>query len=165
MYKLFVGIAFILLMQTNVFSQDDLVDLQGLSEKLNEKQQQLDKREAMLNEREKQLNELEEMLNNKQKELEKLRQDLTVLYEKIRKTEDENIKQLAKIYSSTRPQAAAQIINKMEISKATSIFQEMNPLFAGKILTALGQLNPEFASQISERLSPNKNILGGENAE
>ena len=51
------------------------------------------------------------------------------------------------------------VIAKMDISKAVSLFQRMPARAAGKILTSLGKVDADFASQISERLTPDKNEL------
>ena len=136
-----------------------LVDLQKISESLKNKEKMLEDRKLALDERERYLNEYENELKKKDAELSDIRKKLEDLYNKIKIAEDENLNQLAKVYASAKAKSAAEVISKMELDKAVSLFQKMNPMSAGKILTALGGINPEFASKVSERLTPSRDKL------
>lgn len=158
-YKFFMGVIFCIFVSTTWAEEPALVDLQKISENLKNKEKILNERESNLNEKEKYLNEYESELKKKEAELSILRQKLEDLYNKIRIAEDKNLDQLAKVYASTKAKSAAEIIVKMELSKAVSLFQRMNPMSAGKILTAMGGIDPDFASKISEILTPTRDKL------
>jgi flagellar motility protein MotE (MotC chaperone) len=134
-------------------------ELKAIGDNLKQKEEILNKKERELAEKEKNLSNLEQELLKKEKELNEIRQKLETLYEKIKVTEDENLDKLAKVYGSTKAKSAASVIAKMELDKAVSLFQKMNPMAAGKIMLELAKVDPEFASKISERLTPTKDKL------
>lgn len=158
-----ITIIFIISIMAGTFSivmaEDKLLNLGNLSLKLEKKQSTLNERENKLDERENSLNFLKNDLDSKQDELDILRKKLDEKLQKIRIIEDENLEKLAKIYASTKAKSAAEIIAKMDIDKAVSLFQRIPPRAAGKILTSLGKVDAAFASEISERLTPDKNVI------
>jgi flagellar motility protein MotE (MotC chaperone) len=146
------------LFSTNLFASEKLLNLQSLAKKLEKKEEELSQREKELNDKEKELNILKKDLELKQKHLEDLRNKLDDKLKEIKKIEDENLDKLAKIYASTKAKSAAEIISKMDLEKAVSLFQRIPDRAAGKIMTALGKLDSDFASKISERLTPDKSL-------
>jgi flagellar motility protein MotE (MotC chaperone) len=140
-----------------------IVDLQSLAARLEAKDLELQKKEADLADKEKRLKSLEEELLKKENELNDIKSTITQRLEDVKKSEDENLTSLAKIYSSTKPKSAAEIIAKMDTDKAVQLFLRMPSMTAGKIMAALGKIDAEKASKISEKLSPEKVDLSGGN--
>lgn len=141
---------------TDITQNITFEELKIIAENLRLKEQKLFEKENELSKKEAQLKEYEANLQAKEKELNDIKNSLEDLYKKIKITEDENLDHLARAYGSAKAKSAAEVIAKMDLDKAVSLFQRMNPMTAGKILTALSQVDAEFASKISERLTPEK---------
>lgn len=58
--------------------------------------------------------------------------------------------QLAKLYSSMRPDEAALILCEIEADLTKEILSEMNDRTAGKIMGAIANVNPGYAARLSE---------------
>lgn len=154
-----IAIAYFIGVFSSAVAEDKLLNLQKLSEKLEKRQAELNEREAQLNERENTLKILKKEIDTKQTELDMLRVKLDNKLNEIKKVEDENLEQLSKIYSSTKAKSAAEVISKMELRKAVSLFQRMPARAAGKVLTSMAKIDPLFASKISEELTPDKEVI------
>lgn len=144
---------------SNIIENITFEELKVITENLKIKEKELIKKEEELSKKEAQLKAYEESLIAKEKELNEIKKSLDELYQKIKITEDENLDHLARVYGSAKAKSAAEVIAKMDLDKAVSLFQRMNPMTAGKILSALSQVDADFASKISERLTPERDKI------
>lgn len=119
-------------------------DLQKRSAKIEEREKELDTREARL-----QLlkGEVEAMLKKYILLKEEIDQNNSEEQMKRRKREEERIIRLAKIYQSMPPKQAADRIGKMKESTALDLLRKIKEKVAAKILS---NMNPTKATQFSE---------------
>ena len=152
--------ALVLFTFTFAVQAENIVDLQTLATRLADREQALIKKENELNDKEKRLKALEDELVAKEQELNTIKNTITQRLDEVKKNEDQNLTDLARIYAATKPKAAAEIFVKMETGTAVQIIRRIPPMSAGKIMAALGTLDADKASKISQELVPEKVNLG-----
>ncbi len=106
--------------------------------------------ENRLNDREKRLKELELRIITEQQEIIKIQKRISSILEEIKKIREENVSQLAIVYSKMKPENAAEVINNMPTSLAVKIFLKMQP---NKIAKILNYADQEKAIKITEKLA------------
>jgi flagellar motility protein MotE (MotC chaperone) len=74
-----------------------------------------------------------------------------------RQLSDERIRHLVKIYSSMKPKAAAELMNKLDINVAVEVFLSMKGDIAGGILS---YMDTEKAATITKKLANYRNDRG-----
>ena len=111
-------------------------------EKLKEIERDLLKEKEVLAEKSKELDE-------KIQETEKLKKDLSAKLLKKKSTWDKNIEALVNLYSSMTPDAAAQILEKVDKDIVVEIMRRMTPRKASLIME---KFSPDFAAEISKEL-------------
>ncbi len=117
------------------------------SEKLAKEKKELEMYEAQIDEKLASLTALkkqieEDMARLEEKKTAKEREEAAAFEAKMNR--------LVKMYASMKPKAAAEIVNKMEISVAYEIFLRMREVSASQILAFVEK---EKAAKISERLA------------
>ena len=115
--------------------------------KEHEKLQQWEKE---LKEKELRLKKIELDIVSKEEKLKNIKSEITNIYNEIKKMKEENVKDLAIIYSKMKPAQAAEIINKMDDALAVKIFLKMQPNKTAKILNIV---NKDKAVKITEKLA------------
>lgn len=73
--------------------------------------------------------------------------------EKENKVPDEKYTQLAKLYSTMKPENAASVMCELEPSMTEKIISKMNERTAGKILGAIADKDPSYAAKVSKLLA------------
>nr|WP_320190927.1 hypothetical protein [uncultured Desulfobacter sp.] len=133
------------------------VVLQGLAERkktVDEASEQLAKEKKELETYEAQIDEKIESLTALKKQIEadmaRLETKKTAAEQKEAAAFEAKMNRLVKMYASMKPKAAAEIVNKMELSVAYEIFLRMREVSASQILAFV---ESEKAAKISERLA------------
>ncbi len=111
-------------------------------EKLKEIEKQLDTEKKVFAEKKRELDE-------KIQETEKLNKQLSAKLLKKKTTWDKNIDALVNLYSSMTPDAAAQILEKVDKDIVVEIMRRMTPRKASLIME---KFSPDFAAEISKEL-------------
>jgi len=114
-------------------------------------------RNEMLTLREEELKELEKQVEEKIKTLEALEASIQSEVDTYKQLSDERIRHLVKIYSSMKPKAAAELMNKMDLHVAVEVILSMKGDMAGGILS---YMNTEKAATITKRLANYRNDRG-----
>ena len=96
---------------------------------------------------------MEQDLLAREADIKKIRDEVSAQLKSLGEQQNEELDKLVKVYSTSKPKAAANIIVTMDIDTAVAIFSRMTPNVAGKILNELGKANPEYASKMAERLT------------
>lgn len=147
---------FIFAVSMPCFSQSEgapLIDTTAKIKELREKEKNLNIREADLNAKEARLNAIEQDLLARESDIKKIRDEVSAKLEELKGKQDKELDNLVKVYSTTKPKAAANIIMTMDLGTALVIFKKMTPNVAGKILNEIGKINPEYASKMAETLT------------
>jgi len=113
----------------------------------------LAKKEEKMKEEEKRLNELKETIDLKMKEYQALRTELESLVKRLEQFDEDNFKNLVKVYESMRPEEAGPLMSSLKEETAIKIFSQMNNKKAAKILPFV---EPKKATRISEALMKKK---------
>jgi flagellar motility protein MotE (MotC chaperone) len=109
----------------------------------------LKQREELLRVRQRELQMLESRIDEKIKRLSALETNVKAEIAMYKGISDERTKHLVKIYSSMKPNAAAKLMDQMDIDVATEVFLSMKGEIAGGILA---YMEPAKAAAISKRL-------------
>jgi flagellar motility protein MotE (MotC chaperone) len=96
---------------------------------------------------------IQDDINGKLAKLEQLRNEIRSHVETKRAFEEQKLKHLVKAYSAMKPQAAANVIEKLELSFAVEILSRMQGDTVGGILSFVDK---EKAAKISESLAKQK---------
>lgn len=106
------------------------------------------------------LTRIEEALNTRQVQMEEEKKHLLTLQKELEATntrldslEDEAVQHLARVYSSMRPETAAEIMMRLPPSLQTAIVAKMEDKSAGKVL---GAMDPRAAARVSANLGGGK---------
>jgi flagellar motility protein MotE (MotC chaperone) len=113
----------------------------------------LEKREKELDKRRVELMAIQDDINGKIAKLEQLRNEIRSHMETKRTFEEQKLKHLVKAYSAMKPQAAANVIEKLELGFAVEILSRMQGDTVGGILSFVDK---EKAAKISESLAKQK---------
>lgn len=159
MNKIFIVMTLAFIFTFSAYAEN-IIDLQSLATRLNEREQQLNKRESELSDKEKRLKALEDDLIAKEQELNAIKDTITKRLDEVQMSENKNLDDLARIYASTKPKAAAEIFVKMDLETSVQLMRRIQPMNAGKIMAALGSIDADKASKISERLAAEKINFG-----
>ncbi len=130
------------------------IDLNKVREELNVRKQELDKREVDLNEREMQLNSLQSTIIEREKNILSIRGQVDDKLKELEGVKDNQTGRLVELYSATKPKQAANILINTDINTTVSIFKQMQPKIAGKILNEMGKLDADYASRLTGLLHP-----------
>ena len=114
------------------------------------KKTDLEKKEEDLERKKIDLLALQEEINAKLSKLTQLRGEIKVQIETKKAVEDQRLKHLIKAYSAMKPQVAAGLIEKLELSFAVELLAKMQGDAVGSILAFVEK---EKAAKISERLA------------
>ena len=107
--------------------------------------------------REQELKELELQVEKKIKKLEALEASIQSEVNTYKQMSDDRIRHLVKIYSSMKPKAAAELMNKLDVKVAVEVFLSMKGDIAGGILS---YMNTEKAATITKRVANYRNERG-----
>jgi flagellar motility protein MotE (MotC chaperone) len=113
----------------------------------------LEKREKELEKRKVELTAIQDDINGRIAKLEQLRNEIRSHMESKRAFEEQKLKHLVKAYSAMKPQAAANVIEKLELGFAVEILSRMQGDTVGGILSFVDK---EKAAKISESLAKQK---------
>jgi len=119
--------------------QNLLKELQREKQRINAKETELAKKEALV-----------KNLDATLQALIALEQRLVALSLDAERTKDERIKKLSGVYENMDPEQAARAIEEMDPNLAVTLFLRMRKREAGRIL---GAMDPQRASEISESLA------------
>lgn len=111
--------------------------------------EKIDARSKALDIRQQAIEKAEADLRKKVEKLEVLLAQTQDVLQQQKKVKNKKIKLLANVYNSMKPDKAAPVISKMEVSTVIKMFVQMDEKKVGKILSFLP---PEKAVQISQRL-------------
>jgi flagellar motility protein MotE (MotC chaperone) len=109
----------------------------------------LRQREEALRIKQGELNSLERRVDDKMRRLAELEMSVKSQILAYRQLSDERIKHLVKIYSSMKPNAAANLMNQTDTDVAVEVFLNMKGEIAGGILS---YMDPQKASLITKKL-------------
>jgi len=158
---LFLTITTIIPIRSISFSQsmnsvtiDQLVDSQKLIKELDERKAVIDRKEVELNEREAQLKVLEESIIIRENSILAIRKDIDRKLDELADKSDAEVEKLVKIYSSTKPKAASNILIKLDLATTTAVFRKLRPDIAGKILNEMSKADADYASKLTKNLYP-----------
>jgi len=113
------------------------------------KKDELEKKEKYLEKRKMQLVALQEEINNKIAKLTRLRNEIRAEMAVKKTDEERKLKHLIKIYSTMKPQKAANLIEKLDLKLVIELFSKMKGDIVGDILSFV---DIEKAAKISEGL-------------
>jgi len=113
----------------------------------------LEKRENEIEKRRVELMAIQDDINEKIAKLEQLRNEIRSHMETKRSFEEQKLKHLVKAYSAMKPQAAANVIEKLDLVFAVEILSRMQGDTVGGILSFVDK---EKAAKISESLAKQK---------
>ncbi|MBF0124323.1 MAG: hypothetical protein HQL60_03170 [Magnetococcales bacterium] len=122
-------------------------DPMQLLESLERRRVELDGRNKVLDRREQELKQLEERLNKRVEALQSLRELIQKDMSDEKNIDDSNIKRLAKIFSSMKPQEAAQRLMALDHKMAVRVLKTMREKSAAKVL---GKMESQQATSLSE---------------
>lgn len=121
-----------------------------LLQELEHRRIELDRRAKAIDLRERLVDLAEERLIAKVDQLSKLQDDVKKLLMNLSDKEEEELNQLAKIYESMKPQAAADVLNRLDNAIVYDLFRRMKSKNTAKIME---KMVPGKARLISEMLA------------
>lgn len=121
-----------------------------LLQELEKKRRELDQRETELRREESRLQELRADIKKRIDTLTEIETRIQKALEKTASTKDDRMEHLVRAYTAMAPDAAAQLINSLDIGLAVQILRNMQVKRAGAILAVV---QPERAARISELLA------------
>jgi len=110
---------------------------------------ELDAEREMLSKKEAELVAIEEEINKKIETLNRLRMEIRAEVAREKAFEEQKLKHLIKVYSAMKPQSAAELIEKLDITLAIELLSRMKGDAVGSILA---YIDIEKAAKISEGL-------------
>lgn len=114
----------------------------------------LRQREDALRIRQRELEGLEKRIDEKIRRLNELEASVKSEISAYRQLSDERIKHLVKIYSSMKPNAAANLMNQIDVDVAVEVFLNMKGEIAGGILS---YMDAQKAAAITKKLMSSRN--------
>ena len=124
----------------------DLDSFLAKQAKLTEQEQELERKTG-------ELLALQEEINKKIAELTQLRNEIKGMMASKETVEQDKIRHLIKVYSAMKPQKAASLVEKLDITFAIELLSRMKGEVVGSILSFV---NVEKAAKISEALAQRK---------
>ncbi len=113
------------------------------------KKLELEKEEKQIAKKKAELLAIQDDINQRIAKLTKLRDEIRSEIDKKNTVEEQKFKHLIKVYSTMKPQSAAELIEKLDIKLAIKLLSKMKGDNVGKILSFV---NIEKAAKISEGL-------------
>ena len=100
-----------------LYAQDNknVIDTTAILKELREKEKNLNIREADLNAKEARLNAMEQDLLAREADIKKIRDEVSAQLKSLGEQQNEELDKLVKVYSTSKPKAAANIIVTMDI--------------------------------------------------
>ena len=123
-------------------------DLQDRSERLEKKEKELMRKEALLKAS-------EQEIDRKFEELTKIKQELKDLLNSQSKEEEARIKSLVKVYENMKPKDAARIFDTLDIPILVDVASRMSER---KLSPVMAQMNPERAKTVTILLAEEKSL-------
>ena len=123
--KKIVYIFIISLLMINLgYAQENknVIDTTAILKELREKEKNLNIREADLNAKEARLNAMEQDLIAREQDIKKIRDEVSAQLKSLGEQQNEELDKLVKVYSTSKPKAAANIIVTMDVDTAVAIF-------------------------------------------
>jgi len=117
---------------------------------LEKKRREIDRRETELRREESRLQELRADIKKRIDTLQEVEQRIQKALEKTESTKDDRLEHLVRAYTAMAPDAAANLLNTLDITLAVQILRNMQVKRAGAILAVV---QPERAAKISELLA------------
>lgn len=133
-------------------SASQQIDLEILKS-IEQKEQEMKKREEALGKREEQLKLLNEEIDQRLVEIKKAQSKIEKLVVLREDLVEKSIKHLVKVYSSMRPEEAGSLIEKLDRDITIQILSKMKGKVAGKILA---RVEPSLAAKLSEEIAKRK---------
>lgn len=121
----------------------------------------LRQREELLRVRQQELIVMEKRIDDKIRRLSELETSVKIQLGAYKQVSDERVKHLVKIYSSMKPNAAANLMNQIDLEVATEVFLNMKGEIAGGILS---YMDTQKAAAITKRLMSNRRRTASEPA-
>ena len=132
------------------FSAAELDILQSLEER----RVALDRRQQALELREKLVDMLEERLAGRVDELNTLKADLESIMQSASGEDEGKLKQLANVYGSMKPAAAAEVLNRVDNLLVHDILVRMPPKRAAKLMEVLEPVKARRLSELMAQKTP-----------
>jgi len=129
------------------YSDQQLIQM---SEILHSKEKALQEKESLLREKEQRLIVLQKELQKKAKNIEMLRQRAEKVLAEFQALKDEDLSRLVAVFSAMKPDAAAPLLEKLDLPYAVEVVLRMEPKKAAKLLSAV---NAEKAAVISRSIT------------
>jgi flagellar motility protein MotE (MotC chaperone) len=117
------------------------------------KQAELREQEQELEKKREELLAIQKEIDNKIAELTRLRNEIKDMMAKKETVEQDKIRHLIKVYSAMKPQKAASLVEKLDMTFAIELLSRMKGEVVGNILSFV---NVEKAAKISEALGKRK---------
>lgn len=114
-------------------------------------------RQEELKVRENELKDLEKRIEEKIIRLQAVEASIQASVNEYKQLSDDRIRHLVKIYSSMKPNAAASLMNQLDIDVAVEVFLDMKGDIAGGILS---YMDTQRAATITKRLANYRNKQG-----
>ena len=131
--------------------EEKRLKIQQEEQRLNEQKQYLENLKAEIEEKIESLKQIQKQVEDAVAEKKRIETDDE---KRIKAEEEAKLRQLVKVYTSMKPKAAAELINRLDLEVALKLFERMKGDDAGKILT---YVNKDLGAQISEGLTHKKN--------
>lgn len=152
---IFAGVILLLVIIPNAWCAEDLApssdqQLIHMSDILQKKESALQQKEELLHEKEQRLLVLQEELQKKERDIDVLRQRAEAILSEIRSLKDEDLTRLVEVYTAMKPEAAAPLVENLDLSYAVEVILRMEPRKAAKLLAAI---EPRKATAISRSIT------------
>ncbi len=150
---LLLGVFFLLFPLRSVWAGESSYSDQQLiqmSEILHNKEKALQEKESLLREKEQRLIVLQKELQKQAKDIELLRQRAEKVLAEFQALKDEDLSRLVDVFSAMKPDAAAPLMEKLDLPYAVEVILRMQPRKAAKLLSAV---NAERAAAISRSIT------------
>jgi hypothetical protein len=138
---------------------DDGGQVIEMVEILRRKERQLDERERQLDEREARLKILKKEIEAKGQGLKDLRRQVDEAMAAYRTLKDEDLSRLVEVFAAMKPDAAAPLVEKLELKYAMEVILRMQPRKAAKLLAAI---EPKRAREISRGITVLQGVAEGQ---
>lgn len=119
-------------------------------ERLRARRKELDEREARQQLREDLLKAAEERIEKRVSELKELEQRIGVAVDEKKKNEDQEFKNLARMYESMRAKDAARIFDRLDLTILVKVARAMKP---AKVADVMAKMKPEVAERLTIELA------------
>jgi flagellar motility protein MotE (MotC chaperone) len=129
-----------------------LVDLQAATNKIRQKEQELNTREQELNAREQRLNVLEQDLIAREDRLKALRAEIDTRLVDLNNAQAGDLDSLTQLYLSTSPKQSAAVFVKMDVAKVASLIRKIPAKEAGRLMNEMIKLDVDFTAKLTDEL-------------